>query len=151
MKIDYGMLNEVVSLCGGITNLASHSLVMKIMQNSFIHNSYVSHINIMHWKHIWDMDLLEDAKSMWHSPIHRFVHHLLTHLSMCQTCFQTKHDICVKNVQTYEWTNFTRFSWMIPHVLDLWCDSSYELIRVELFDGWKKQCQQIWSYLDSTH
>ncbi len=37
-----------------ITNLASHDLIMKIVQNSFTHNSYVSGIDIMHWKHIND-------------------------------------------------------------------------------------------------
>ncbi len=31
-----------------ITNLTSHDLVMEIMPNLFIHNSYVSHINIVH-------------------------------------------------------------------------------------------------------
>jgi hypothetical protein len=31
-----------------ITNLASHELIMKIVQNSFIHNSYVLGIDIMH-------------------------------------------------------------------------------------------------------
>jgi hypothetical protein len=40
-----------------ITNLTSHNLVMKIMQNPFIHNSYISHIDIMHWKHIFHIDL----------------------------------------------------------------------------------------------
>jgi hypothetical protein len=35
-----------------ITNLTSHKLVMEIMQNSFIHNLYVLHIDIMHWKQI---------------------------------------------------------------------------------------------------
>jgi hypothetical protein len=29
---------------------------MKIMQNSFVHNSYVSYTNIVHLKHIWHMD-----------------------------------------------------------------------------------------------
>ncbi len=40
------LLKEVVY----ITNLESHDLVMKIMQNSFIHNSYISHTDIVHWK-----------------------------------------------------------------------------------------------------
>jgi hypothetical protein len=31
-----------------ITNLTSHDLVMEIMPNLFIHNSYVSRINIVH-------------------------------------------------------------------------------------------------------
>jgi hypothetical protein len=31
-----------------ITNLASHNLVMKIVQNSFIHYLFVSWIDIMH-------------------------------------------------------------------------------------------------------
>jgi len=31
-----------------MTNLASHDLIMKIVQNSFIHNSYVLGIDIMH-------------------------------------------------------------------------------------------------------
>jgi hypothetical protein len=45
-----------------VTNLTSHDLVMEFMQNLFIHNLYISHINIVHWKHVWDMNLLEDAK-----------------------------------------------------------------------------------------
>jgi hypothetical protein len=39
-----------------ITNLISHDLIMEIVQKNFIHNSYVLHINIVHWKHIWHMD-----------------------------------------------------------------------------------------------
>jgi len=31
-----------------ITNLTSHDLVMEIMKILFIHNSYISHINIVH-------------------------------------------------------------------------------------------------------
>jgi hypothetical protein len=27
------------------------------VQNLFIFNSYVSHIDIMHWKHVWHIDL----------------------------------------------------------------------------------------------
>ncbi len=34
-----------------------HDLIMEIMQKSFIHNSYNLCINIVHWKHIWCMDL----------------------------------------------------------------------------------------------
>jgi hypothetical protein len=37
---------------------------MEFVQNLFIHNLYISHINIVHWKHIWDMNLLEDEKSV---------------------------------------------------------------------------------------
>ncbi len=40
-------------------NLTSHNLIMKIVQNSFNHKLYVSHINIVHWKHIWVMDILD--------------------------------------------------------------------------------------------
>jgi hypothetical protein len=29
---------------------------MKIVKNLFIHNLYISHTNIVHWKHIWHMD-----------------------------------------------------------------------------------------------
>lgn len=36
-----------------ITNLTSHDLEMEIMQNSFIYNSYILQINIVHWKCIW--------------------------------------------------------------------------------------------------
>jgi hypothetical protein len=39
-----------------ITNLTSHNLVMEIVQNLFIHISYISHTDIMHWKHIWHMN-----------------------------------------------------------------------------------------------
>jgi len=35
-----------------ITNLTCHNLVLEIVQNLFIHNSYISRTNIMHWKHI---------------------------------------------------------------------------------------------------
>jgi hypothetical protein len=28
---------------------------MEILQNSFIYNTYISHIDIVHWKHIWHM------------------------------------------------------------------------------------------------
>jgi N-acetyl-anhydromuramyl-L-alanine amidase AmpD len=31
-----------------ITNLTSHDLIMKTVQNLFTHNLYVSHIDIMH-------------------------------------------------------------------------------------------------------
>jgi hypothetical protein len=35
-----------------IMNLTSHNLVMEIMQNLFICNLYISHINIVHYKHV---------------------------------------------------------------------------------------------------
>jgi len=44
--------------CTYIANLTSHNLVMEIMQNSFIHNSYVSCINIVDWKHVWHMGFI---------------------------------------------------------------------------------------------
>jgi hypothetical protein len=40
------------------------------------------------------------------------------------------HDICVYNVRTYEWTNFTRFSLLIRHMLNLWC-----LVMITFFLG----------------
>jgi hypothetical protein len=88
-----------------ITNFTSHDLIMEIIQNSFNHNSYISHINTMHWKHIWNMDLLENVKFVWHLFIHRFVFHLLTHLSICQMCFQ--HMIFVQKMYKTmkEWTS----------------------------------------------
>ncbi len=70
-----------------ITNLASHDLVMEIVQNSFIHNLYVSSINIVHWKHIWHK-FIGRCKIHVTLFVHRFVLHPLTHLSMCQMCFQ---------------------------------------------------------------
>jgi hypothetical protein len=103
-----------------IANLTSHDLVMEIVQNSLNHNSYISHTNIVHWKHIWDMSLLEDVKFMWHSFIHRFILHSSIHLSMCQTCFQHMTFAC-KMYKTYEWTNFARFSLVFCHMLNLWC------------------------------
>jgi hypothetical protein len=39
--------------CTYMTNLASHNLVMEIMQNS-----YVSCINIVDWKHVWHMGFI---------------------------------------------------------------------------------------------
>jgi hypothetical protein len=45
--------SNYIALCTIIiTNLTFHDLVMKILQNL-----YISHINIVHWKHIWHMDL----------------------------------------------------------------------------------------------
>jgi hypothetical protein len=79
---------------GWITNLASQVLIMEIVQNLFIHNSYVSHIDIVHWKHIWHTDLSKNVKFVWHLFIHRFVLHLLTHLSMCQMCLQYMIFVC---------------------------------------------------------
>jgi hypothetical protein len=52
---------------------------MEIVQKLFIHKLYILHTNIVHWKHICDMDLLEDEKFMWHSFIYRFVLHSLMH------------------------------------------------------------------------
>jgi len=101
-----------------ITNLAFHDLVTKIVQNLFFCILYVSHINIMHWKHIWHTNLLEDAKFMWHLFIHRFIlrsQHIYCVLNMFST-----HDIHVLNVQTYEWMNFAWFSLLIRHLLNLW-------------------------------
>jgi len=107
-----------------ITNLTSHEIIMEIVQNSFNRNSYVSHTNIMHWKHIWNMDLLEDAKFVWHLFIHKFVLHLLTHLSLSNV-FST-HDIRAENIWTYEWMNVTWFSLLICHMLNLWLITKME-------------------------
>ncbi len=63
-----------------ILNLTSHDLILDIMQNSLNCNLYIFHINIVHWKHIWNTSLLKDAKFIWHLFIHRFVLHPLTHL-----------------------------------------------------------------------
>ncbi len=63
-------------------------------QNLFTYNSYILRIDIVHWKHIWNTELLEDVKSMWHLFIHRFVLHLLTRLSLCQACFQCMMLMC---------------------------------------------------------
>jgi hypothetical protein len=68
-----------------ITNLTCHDLLMEIMQILFIYNMYVSCIDILHWKHIWHMNLLEDVQSMWHLFIHSsyfiylYVKHVFTH------------------------------------------------------------------------
>jgi hypothetical protein len=74
-----------------------------------IHNSYVSCIDIMSWKHISHTNLLKDAKSIWHSSIHRFVFYPLTHLSVCQTCFQCMIIVC----KTYEPMNELRTIFII--------------------------------------
>ncbi len=46
--VGWDMLKINVKRKTFITNLTSHNLTMEIVQNLFIHNSYVSHINIMH-------------------------------------------------------------------------------------------------------
>jgi hypothetical protein len=46
--VGWDMLKINVKGKSFIKNLIFHNLVMEIMQNSFIHNSYVSHINIVH-------------------------------------------------------------------------------------------------------
>ncbi len=77
-----------------ITNLTSHDLVMEIVLNSFIHNSYVSCIDIVHWKHIWYINLCNNVKFVWHSFIHKFVLHLLIY-SCVKHVFNTWY-LCVK-------------------------------------------------------
>jgi hypothetical protein len=84
----------IYNIFANITNLTSYDLVMEIMQNSFIHNFYISHIDIMHWKHIWHTYLEEDKKFVWHLFIYSFILHLLTHLSTCQTCFEHMIFVC---------------------------------------------------------
>jgi hypothetical protein len=88
-----------------ITNLKSHDLIMEIMQNSFNRNSYISHTNIVHWKHIWNTNLLEDVKFVWHLFVHRFVLHLLTHLFVCQMCFQRMIFVHKMYEPMNEWTS----------------------------------------------
>jgi len=78
-----------------IINLASHDLVMKIVQILFNWNLCISHIKIMYWKHIWNTNLLEDAKFVWHLFIYRFVLHLSTHLSSVTHVFNARYS-CVK-------------------------------------------------------
>jgi hypothetical protein len=95
-----------------ITNLTSHDLVMEIVKNSFIHNLYISRINIMHWKHIWHMNLLEDENFVWHLFTHRFIFHSSTHLSIYQTCFQCMIFVCKIYEPMKGWTshNFHYFA-----------------------------------------
>jgi hypothetical protein len=44
--------------------------------------------------------------------IHQHIYHMSNVFSM--------YNICVKNVRTYAWMNFTWFSLLIRHVLNLW-------------------------------
>ncbi len=46
-----------------------------------------------------------------------FIYHTFIHVS---NMFST-HDICVQNVQTYEWMNFAQFPLLICHMFNLWC------------------------------
>jgi hypothetical protein len=78
-----------------ITNLTSHDLVMEIVQNSFNRNSYISHTNIVHWKHIWNTNLLEDVKFVGHLFIHRFVLHC-RHIYLCVKCVFNAWHSCIK-------------------------------------------------------
>ncbi len=99
-----------------ITDLTCNKLIMKI--RSFI-SSYIWHMNIMHWKHIWHMDNCVDEWSM----------NLLT--NECHTNFVSSNKSCVKcafNAQyqcmkhtNYEWTNDTRFPFLNHEMLSLWC------------------------------
>jgi hypothetical protein len=68
-----------------IIKLTFHDLIMEIVQNSFIHNWYIS---CTIWKHIWNKSFFKDTKFVWHSFIHRFILHSSTHLFVCQMCFQ---------------------------------------------------------------
>jgi hypothetical protein len=52
-QIDSSLIMVLVALWCIITTLTSHDLVMEFMQKKFIHNLYISQIDIMHWKHIW--------------------------------------------------------------------------------------------------
>jgi hypothetical protein len=66
-------------------------------------------------------DLLEDAESMWHSFIHRFILHLSTHLFVWQT---------------YEWMDFAWFSLVIRQMLNLWCIPRWGHVCVEIIFPW---------------
>jgi hypothetical protein len=73
----------------------------------------------VHWKCIWWMHLLKNVKFVWHLFIHKFVFDSSTHF-FCMSNIFSMHDIHMKNIQTYEWTNFARFSLLIWHKLKLW-------------------------------
>jgi len=87
-----------------ITNLASHNLIMEIMQNLFICDSYISCTTIMHWKHIWHTDLHEDEKFV--HDIHSFIgsYFIHQHIYPCFKCVFNTWYSCVKciNLQMNE-------------------------------------------------
>ncbi len=86
-----------------ITNLTSHDLILKIMQNLFIHDLYISCIDIMHWKHIWHIfvGICEICATF----IHSFIFYSLTHLYICQTCFEHMIFMCEMYTPMNEWTS----------------------------------------------
>jgi len=64
---------------------------------------------------------------MWHLFIHKFVFHLSTHLSMCQTCFQHMIFMC----KIYEPMNQrnSHLLLLIRHMLNLWCLSLAKMLK----------------------
>jgi hypothetical protein len=88
-----------------IINLTSHDLIIEIVQNSFNYNSYVSCINILYWKRIWNIDWLEDVKFVWHLFIHKFLLHLTTHLFVYQWCSQHMISVHKMYEPMNEWTS----------------------------------------------
>jgi hypothetical protein len=70
-------------------------LVIEIVQNSFIYNSYILHINIVHWKHIWHTNY----RRMWNScDICSFIHLYFIHQHNypCVKCVFNIWYSCVK-------------------------------------------------------
>jgi hypothetical protein len=57
------VVQKILLLQMDITNLACDELIMKIMWSLFIHrfiDSYILHMNIMHWKYVWHTDKCVD-------------------------------------------------------------------------------------------
>jgi hypothetical protein len=65
-------------------------------------------------------NLQEDEKFVWHSFIHTFVLHSLTHLSMCQMCFQCMIFKCKIYEPMTQRRNFAQCLSLICCILHLW-------------------------------
>ncbi len=103
-----------------ITNLKSHELVMKIMQILFIHNSYVSSIDIMHEKtfDIWIY------KKMWNlCDICSFIssHFICQYIYRCVKCVFNAWYSCVKCTNLWM-DKLCTISLLIHCMLNLWCN-----------------------------
>lgn len=62
----------------------------------------------------------EDENFVWHSFIHMFVLHSLTHLSMCQMCFQCMIFKCKIYEPMTQWMNFAKNLSLFCCMLHLW-------------------------------
>ncbi len=123
--------NQVNYNISYITNLTYNKLIMRACKVCSFISSYILHINIMCWKHIWHTDKCVDewSTTLWMNKCH--MNFACSYKSMFQTCFQYTISMC----KTHElWMNkFCTISIKLNHeMLSLWCN--YNIVTLWLMN-----------------